>query len=169
MVWVMKRLAVVAILFLAFCGLADSAYITQQEMAGAPLLCNVESLSGCNIVAQSPYAYVFGISLSEYGMLFYGIIFIVAAVELALRRSVLRRSLQLLALLGVVLSLYFTFVQVFVIQALCMYCLASAFISVLLLILAAYIEPLRSFRLEAEHLGEAPPPPRPPFTMPPAS
>lgn len=169
MVWVMKRFAVAAILFLAFCGLADSAYITQQELAGAPLLCNVENLSGCNIVAQSPYAYIFGVSLSEYGMLFYGVIFFVAAVELLLSRSVLRRSLQLLALLGVVLSLYFTFVQVFFIQALCMYCLASAAIAVLLLIFSAYIEPLRSFRLEAEHMGEAVPPSRPPFTMPPTA
>ncbi len=169
MVWGMKRFAVAAILFLAFCGLADSAYITQQEIAGAPLLCNVENLSGCNIVAQSPYAYIFGVSLSEYGMLFYGVIFFVAAVELVLSRAMLRRSLQVLALLGVVLSLYFTFVQVFVIQALCMYCLASATIAVLLLIFSAYIEPLRSFRLQAESLGEVAPAPRPPFTMPPAS
>lgn len=166
----MKRFAVAAILFLAFCGLADSAYITQQEIAGAPLLCNIENLSGCNIVAQSPYAHVFGISLSEYGMLFYGVIFFLAAVELALYRRALRRLLQVAAVVGVLCSLYFTFLQVFVINALCVYCLASAIISVVLLILAGYIEPVRRFRMVEMSAPEAGATPvRPPFTMPPAA
>jgi uncharacterized membrane protein len=163
----MKRIIVAAILFLAFCGLADSAYITQQELAGAPLLCNVANFSGCNVVAESPYSHLFGISLSELGMVFYGLLFFIAAVELALYRPILRRLLQIVATLGVLFSLYFTYLQAFVIHALCMYCLMSALISLLIVLCASALEPF-PLQWRSRHRG-AETPVRPPFTMPPVS
>jgi uncharacterized membrane protein len=159
----MKRIGVVAILLLAFCGLADSAYIAQHEASGTPLLCNIQSLTGCNIVANSPYTHLFGIPLAEYGVLFYGILFVLAALELVLFDQLLRRMLQLLAVAGVAASLYFSFVQVFLIGALCIYCDISAGIALLVLVLASFIEPIRG-RMQY-HMPDA----SPHFPMPPAA
>lgn len=139
----MKRAGVILVLAFAFCGLADSAYIAQHEASGTPLLCNIQELSGCNIVSQSPYSHLFGVSLAEYGLLFYGILFALAALELVVVDRLLRRVLQSAALFGVVVSFYFIFLQVFVINALCVYCLSSALVALLIFISATFIEPLR--------------------------
>lgn len=139
----MKRMGVVAILFLAFCGLADSAYILESEKTGTPLLCNIQNLSGCNIVANSQYSHIFGISLSEYGVMFYALLFVLAALELVLFDRFLRRVIQVLSFMGFIGSLYFAFVQVFLIRAICIYCAASGIITVFVLILASKLEPLR--------------------------
>ncbi len=148
----MKRAGVIAILILAFLGLADSAYIAQHEMSGTPLLCDINNLSGCNIVVASPYSYLFGIPIAEYGILFYSILFVLAALELVIFDQLLRRALQAISLVGVIASLYFTLMQVFVIDAFCIYCLASALIALLILIFASFIEPLPRSAPPAEPL-----------------
>lgn len=140
----MKRVGVVAILALAFFGIADSAYLAQHEINGTPLLCNIQGLSGCNTVASSQYSQIFGIPLAEFGVLFYGVLFVLAALELVLFDRLLRRTLQVVALVGIISSLYFTYVQMFLIQAFCIYCLASAVIALLIFIFASLIEPLRN-------------------------
>ena len=139
----MKRIGVVGILVLAFFGLADSAYLAQHQIDGTPLICNIQNLTGCNIVADSQYSHIFGIPLAEYGVLFYTALFILAALELVLFNRQLRRVLQVVALAGVLSSICFVLIQVFLIQALCVYCEASAFITLLVLILASRIEPVR--------------------------
>lgn len=139
----MKRIGVVFILVFAFLGLADSAYLAQHEASGVPLLCNIQNLSGCNIVAASEYSRLFGIPLAEYGVLFYSILFVLAALELVIFNRLLRRILQAISLVGIISSLYFTFVQVSFIGAFCVYCLASAIIALLIFISASFIEPIR--------------------------
>lgn len=139
----MKRLGVIIILFLAFAGLADAAYIAQSEASGTPLICSGQVVGGCNLVAQSAYSHLFGVPLADYGLLFYGAIFVLAALELVLYDRTLRRALQLLAVLGLLSSIYFVFIQIFAVQAFCIYCTASGIISLLVLIFASLIEPLR--------------------------
>lgn len=166
----MKKYAVILILVASFCGLANSAYLTQHEKDGTPLLCNVENLTGCNVVASSPYSYIFGISLAEYGLLFYGLLFALAALELVLFDRLLRRVIQGIALFGLFASIYFTFLQVVVINALCIYCIASAVLALLIFFFAWLIEPVRR--------RATTPPPAPPkqvtverttFSMPPSA
>lgn len=139
----MKRTGVILILALAFCGLADSAYLAQHEAAGTPLLCDIQNLSGCNTVAASPYSHLFGVPLADYGVLFYGILFVLAAFELFLYDRPLRRALQGVALVGLVASIIFALIQVFAIRALCIYCLGSEIIALIIFILASLIEPIR--------------------------
>lgn len=162
----MKRLSVVCILVLAFCGLADSAYLAEHEASGTPLLCTIQNLSGCNVVAASQYSRFFGIPLAEFGVLFYSIIFVLAALELVIFDRLLRRILQIASLVGVVASLYFTLVQIFLIGAFCVYCLASTLIALLILILASLIEPIK----RRPRSVPPPSPSAPPrFSMPPAA
>ncbi|MBI2037037.1 MAG: vitamin K epoxide reductase family protein [Candidatus Liptonbacteria bacterium] len=158
----MKRAGVVLILILALFGIVDSAYLLQHELSGAPLSCDIQNFSGCNIVASSPYSRIFDIPLAAFGVLFYGVIFVLAALELAVFDRLLRRALQVISLVGILSSLYFTFIQVFVINALCIYCVISALIALLIFILAGLIEPIG---IRPRH----PPPDAPPhLTMPPA-
>lgn len=159
----MKRTGVVLILVLAFFGLADSAYLAQHEASGTPLICNIQNLSGCNTVANSPYSHIFGIPVAELGVLFYSILFVLAALELVIFDQLLRRVLQAMAVVGLAVSLYSTFVQAFIIQALCVYCLFSALMTVFIFILATRIEPL----LLKKVMQQAPPS-SPHLTMPPA-
>lgn len=139
----MKRVGVVFILFFAFFGIADSAYLTQNELSGTPLLCDIGNLSGCNIVASSQYSHIFGIPLAEFGILFYSVMFVLAALEIVLFDQLLRRALQALSLIGLLSSLYFTFVQIFLIGAFCIYCFASALSTLFIFIFASLLEPLR--------------------------
>ena len=157
----MKRAVVVLILVLAFCRLSDSIYLAQNEATNTPLICNVVSISGCNIVATSQYTRLFGLSIAEYGVIFYGIIFFLAALELVLFNRLLRRILQAISFVGVLSSLYLTFLEIFVIKALCIYCLASAIIALLVFIAASFIEPIRKILnnevpLPSQHLSMPP-------------
>lgn len=165
----MKRAGVVLILILAFFGLADSIYLTQHELSGTPLLCNIQNLSGCNIVAASQYSHIFGIPLAEFGILFYAVLFVLAALEIVVFDQLLRRALQAVSFVGVLSSLYSTFLQIFVINAACIYCVASALITLFIFILASLIEPLKR---RTRHIPPPPPPVPPPssrLTMPPVS
>lgn len=168
----MKRVGVIFILLLAFAGLADSIYITQHTLSGTPLLCNIQNLSGCNIVTSSQYSQVFGIPLSEFGIFFYGLLFILAALELVLFDQLLRRILQAVSLVGVLSSLYFVGIQMFVIGAFCIYCLASALIALFVLLFASLIEPLRKRmknNLPPLASSKATQGTAPPFSMPPTA
>lgn len=166
----MKRIGVISILILAFLGLADSAYLAQHEASGVPLLCNIQNLSGCNIVAASEYSRLFGIPLAEYGVLFYSVLFVLAALELVIFNRLLRRILQIISLVGIVSSLYFTIIQVYFIGAFCIYCLASAVIALLILISASFIEPIRKKpKSNPNDVIPSPPISTPHLTMPPVS
>jgi uncharacterized membrane protein len=136
-----KRTGVILILILAFFGLADSVYLAQHAATGEPLICSIGGFD-CNTVAESKYSRVFGIPVADFGVLFYSTLFILAALELVLFDRVLRRVLQGFAIVGILFSLYSVAVQVFLIQALCIYCIASAVLSVGILALASFLEPI---------------------------
>lgn len=136
----MKRTAVWLILFFAFCGIADSAYIAESAATGTPLICNVADLTGCNIVAQSAYNNIFGIPLADYGILFYGLLFILAAIEIAIDSKLVRRAIQVIAVVDFLSSLVFVYIQIVLIGALCIYCLASAALSLFIFLCSLALE-----------------------------
>ncbi len=139
----MKRLGVVLIVIFAFCGLSDSLYLAQHESSGTPLICNVANLTGCNTVAASQYTHLFGISIADYGVMFYAFIFVIAALELVVFDRLLRRVLQTVSVVGILASIYFTCIEIFLLKTFCIYCLASALISLLVFILACFIESIK--------------------------
>jgi uncharacterized membrane protein len=117
------------LLALGFFGIADSWYLAESATNDTPLSCAITALDGCNKVAQSPYAHLLGVPLGAYGVFFYALVFILAAAALTLR---LKNSLFYLFVvtgLGAICSLVFIGIQFFLIKALCVYCLASAFMS----------------------------------------
>lgn len=123
------RAVLIALLVLAFLGIADSWYLAESAATDTPLICGPGLLEGCNAVAQSPYSKLFGIPLGVYGVLYYGLLFVAAAAMLTGQLKHGAKFLFALTLLGALASLVFVFIQVFLIKALCVYCLASAGIS----------------------------------------
>jgi uncharacterized membrane protein len=128
----MKRTVLIAMIVLSLIGLADSLYLAQHKADGTPLLCNIENLSGCNVVANSAYSYLFGIPLAEFGVVFYAVMLLLALFEYFFSHIHARRLLHLTALLGIISSAYFMYVQLFLIKALCVYCIGSAIIALIL-------------------------------------
>lgn len=129
----MNRSIILAIIIaLTLVGLADSAYLSQSALTSSDLVCDIDGLDDCNTVAASPYSSFVGIPLAVYGLAFYVAILIIAGY-LYYRPSRLAAKLLVAAtVLGAIASVYFLYLQVAVIKALCIYCLASAVISFVL-------------------------------------
>jgi uncharacterized membrane protein len=129
----MKKHPLVAALFLfSLLGLADSGYLAESSLTGTPLTCSigaVSELSGCNIVAQSHYSHLFGIPLGVYGVLFYTLLLIATFLLLTVPTRRAHMVLVALATIGLIASAVFVWIQVELIKALCIYCLASAVIA----------------------------------------
>jgi uncharacterized membrane protein len=52
-------------------GLAISIYLTLYHYAGVPLVCSDSGIINCASVLNSPYAYVFGIPVAVFGIIFF--------------------------------------------------------------------------------------------------
>lgn len=126
-----------AVPVLAFLGLADSAYLSVLHWQRVIPPCG--GYAGCEQVNTSPYAEIFGVPVAALGTLFY---LSVLAVGLWRMRSSgdawFQASLILygLTLAGALFMAYLTLVEVFVLGAVCYWCLASAVISLILLALS---------------------------------
>lgn len=126
----MRRSLVISLMLaLAFLGLADSFYLAESAATDTPLICGPGMLDGCNAVAQSPYSRLFGIPLGVYGVVFYVLVLIAVSALMSFKERRIERVLFLLTGGGALASIIFIGIQVFLIQALCVYCLASALVS----------------------------------------
>ena len=127
--------AAYVMLALALLGIADAFYVAQATYTGGPLRCPI--IEGCNAVANSPYARILGVPLSYFGLVFYLGMLGLAAILVARPLSrVLCVSVVLYAVTGVCSSIYFMYVQLSFIQAVCIYCIISGITTVLLLVAA---------------------------------
>lgn len=132
----MKKNAQTIFFGLSVIGLIDSIYLSYMNISQSSLVCNV--LEGCNLVTQSEYAKLFGIPLAFLGVFFYCLVIITAIAFLIFKRNIYLKFLALIILTGFLFSLYFLYLQVIVIQALCTYCLISLGVNFLLFILVIY-------------------------------
>jgi uncharacterized membrane protein len=88
---------------------------------------------GCQTVADSQYADLLGINVAVYGIVGYALLLVSALVPGDLGRF----SGLLLALVGFGFSAYLTYLELFVIDAICQWCVASAVLMSMLLIVNA--------------------------------
>lgn len=113
-------------------GIAISLYLTWSYAMGSAPAC-VGGSGGCETVQSSPYSRLLGIPVAALGLGGYAALLLSAA----LRGVAGILSGLFLALLGVLYSGYLTWLEVFAIEALCQWCLASAALMVCALILTA--------------------------------
>jgi uncharacterized membrane protein len=115
-----------AIAGLALLGLAISAYLTWVHYADVEPICT--GISDCERVQTSDYAELAGIPVAVIGVVGY------AAVLVSLRFRV--ELTALLAYVAVGFSAYLTWAELFEIDAICQWCVASAAITVVIAVLA---------------------------------
>ncbi|HRN68589.1 MAG TPA: vitamin K epoxide reductase family protein [Promineifilum sp.] len=123
-----------AIPVLALIGLAVAAYLAYIETQAAEAVCG--PVGDCNAVQSSSYARVFGIPVGIIGIA--GYLGILGAWVWGRSGNATARLLLLgMAAFGVAASIYLTWLELFVIEAVCMWCLSSAVIMGLILPAAA--------------------------------
>ena len=118
---------------LAVAGLLISAYLTWTHFLGVPPVC-ISGSGGCETVQTSRYATIFGVPVSVLGLIAYAGLLVSAS----LRDEVGVYLGLLIALVGTLFSMYLTYLEVFVIHAICQWCLASAAVMVAALLCAAF-------------------------------
>lgn len=116
-----------SLLIIAFAGLLVSGYLLISYVTPLPLVC--DSTGGCEIVRLSSYSSFFGIPTPLFGVVFYMTLGILAALE---RYNYIRW----LTVIGVVISAYLSYLEAFVIHAWCLWCVGSAVLATLALIVA---------------------------------
>lgn len=124
-----ERLLVFALLFIGALGLLDAAYLTARHYWGKSLVCTV--LEGCTAVTTSSYATVLGVPVALVGFLYYLVVVALLYFILGGRRRLIV-AVAYLTGAGFLVSLYLTYLQAFVLNAFCLYCLLSALSTTLL-------------------------------------
>jgi uncharacterized membrane protein len=119
-------------------GLGVSAYMAYVETTQTAAVCG--PVGDCNTVQQSEYASLFGVlPIGILGLVGYGLLLLSWAGIRWGRGSVRRLAtwaLPGLALAGTLFSIYLTFLEPFVIGATCAWCLTSAAVMTLILLLS---------------------------------
>ena len=107
----------------ALIGLADAVYLTIKHYTGEAVPCSI--VEGCEQVLTSSYAEIFGIPLAAFGAAAYFVAF-----SLAILAAFGNRQMWTFFGIQVTLMLVFTawliYLQAYVIEAFCQFCLLSA-------------------------------------------
>jgi uncharacterized membrane protein len=131
---------------LALAGIGVAIYIVIADSGGGAPKC-LAGGTGCETVADSHYSHIAGINVAVFGIFGYALMLIAALVP----GDAGRFGGFLTALVGFGFSLYLTYLELFVIDAICQWCVASAVLMSLSLAVAA----ARAFAYTGRELGAA--------------
>jgi len=124
-------------LLLSMVGVIDSFYLTYSHLSGGEAGCFL--VEGCDLVLTSQYSEFLGIPVALFGLIYYLFIFLGFLYYNFRGGEKLSKILLFSTFAGILASLWFVYLQAFVIKAYCSYCLVSALTSILLFILAMYV------------------------------
>jgi len=136
-------------IILAFLGAADAVNLLVLKLTQWKVICG--GVHACLTVNNSVYSEIYGIPVSAFGILAY---LVIAGIGLLESRWKLAGEYGPLAIFGVSLagvafSAYLTYIEFFVLHAVCPYCLASAIIITVIFIIAI-IRLIRQFNSQEE-------------------
>ena len=107
---------------LAVAGLAIALYLSANALAGTAAACLPGG--GCETVAQSEYSHWFGIPVAFFGVLFSGVLLGLIATWWRTGDGRLLLAGYAQGLVGVLIVLYLRYLELFVIGAICAWCVA---------------------------------------------
>lgn len=113
--------------FLATFGVGVATYIAIADAGGGAPVC-IAGGHGCQTVAESSYSHVLGVNIAIFGI--FGYLLLLACA--LLKGDGARMAGFGLALVGFGYSVYLTYVELFRIEAVCQWCVASALVMTLL-------------------------------------
>ncbi|MBT4850144.1 vitamin K epoxide reductase family protein [Candidatus Parcubacteria bacterium] len=122
---------VYSFIVVALVGLLDAVFLTVKHYTG-DISCSL--ITGCQEVLSSSYSVIFGIPTALLGAGYYIVILLAALIYAEQKKGLMLKVLSYLPTLGFLFSLWLIYLMMFVIEALCQYCLLSAMTSTLLFI-----------------------------------
>jgi uncharacterized membrane protein len=120
---------------LALMGLSIGIYLTSVAMTHSEIMCG--PIGDCMSVQTSPHAKLFGLPMSLWGIVFYLSILLLWLLQRFHAGHRGKRSslaLLMLSVFGVMFSIYLTNLELFVIHAVCVWCLTSAVLATLIML-----------------------------------
>jgi uncharacterized membrane protein len=138
-----RKLRIAAAL-LALAGIAVATYIAIAESGGGAPKC-LAGGTGCETVAGSRYSHLAGINVAVIGIAGYALLLATAVLP----GDAGRFGGFLTALVGFGFSAYLTYLELFVIDAICQWCVVSAVLMTLSLAVAG----TRAFAFTGRELG----------------
>jgi len=121
-----------AIAFVAALGLGVAAYIAIADAGGDAPAC-IAGSTGCQTVADSSYSHVAGVNIAIFGVIGYALLLGTAFFS----GDGARFAGFLLSLGGFGYSVFLTYLEIFKIEAICQWCVASAVLMTVLFLLSA--------------------------------
>ncbi len=124
------------VLLLVALGLGVAGYLAYVELIHIEAVCG--PVGECNIVQSSPYAQLAGIPIAVLGLLSYlsiGLLWLTQKFTSGKTANLAISGLLGLSIFGVLFSIYLTALEILVIKAVCIWCLSSAVITTLLMLL----------------------------------
>jgi uncharacterized membrane protein len=119
-------------------GVLVSGYLSVKRFTGGSLACT--RWAECDVVNNSVYAKIYGVPVAFIGLAGYLVIMCLALAALQTEGATQRRLLGLgflLALGGFGFCVYLTYLELYVIEAICAWCVVSAILITLLTIVAS--------------------------------
>jgi uncharacterized membrane protein len=127
------RILRIALLLVSSIGICVAGYLTYVHYQPAALICTASG--GCEAVQDSKYAVLAGIPIAILGLSAW-----IAALGLTIWNSELARTLTAaLAVAAVAFAVYLVILQLFVIDAICVWCMANDVVLVPLLAVLALL------------------------------
>lgn len=124
-------------IILAILGLLDSIYLVWVKFTGNYAICG--PIGNCESVNSSQYSEIFGVPIALLGAGAYLVMVVLLLLEP--RGSFWAESGPIIvfgmSLIGVLYSIYLTYIEIAILKAICPYCVISAIILVSLLIISA--------------------------------
>jgi uncharacterized membrane protein len=115
--------------FLAGFGIGVATYIAIADSGGGSPVC-IAGGHGCQTVAESSYSHLAGVNIAIFGIAGYVVLLVCAL----LRGDAYRMTAFVVSLIGFGYSLYLTYLELFTIDAVCQWCVASAVLMTLLFV-----------------------------------
>ncbi|MEK7647649.1 MAG: vitamin K epoxide reductase family protein [Patescibacteria group bacterium] len=120
-----RQLSTIAVA-LAAVGLADASYLAAKYISGTVVPCGIGQ--GCDVVTRSAYAEIAGIPIALIGACWYLVLIIGWFVAREWENRIWTILMACSTFLGAAASVYLVYLMLVVIQAVCTYCMLSAFI-----------------------------------------
>jgi uncharacterized membrane protein len=114
---------------IAALGFADAAYLTIEHYMNSIPPCSIGS---CETVLTSQYASVLGLPVSLFGAIFYLLILVLLKMYVDSKSATAINVAATLSMLGAIISIVLIALMVFVINAICIYCMVSDILTIIL-------------------------------------
>jgi uncharacterized membrane protein len=115
------------IFFLSLLGILISLYLTNIHYSENKSICDINKVLSCSTVSKSEHANFFGIPVAIFGILGYSMLGFLGINRYKKYVKSLAKSKYLFyfSLLALIISIYLTYTEFFIIKAICLFCIIS--------------------------------------------